>query len=66
MFECYNLLCPWNEELQFFEVNLQQGSLKILWLLLQVLILLFFEKFTLPTMSKTTNFGKKNTRNFRG
>jgi hypothetical protein len=31
MFECYNL--PWNEELQFFKVDLQQGNFKILQLL---------------------------------
>jgi hypothetical protein len=30
MLECHNLLAPM--ELQFFEVDLQQGNFKILWL----------------------------------
>ena len=30
MFECCNFLIPWNEELNFFEVDLQQGNFKIL------------------------------------
>jgi hypothetical protein len=51
---------------QFFGVDLQHGNFKILQLLPYIFILLFFEKLILPTMSKTTKFGKKNTRNFRG
>jgi hypothetical protein len=34
MFECYNVLkLPWEKELQFFEVDFQQGNFKILRLL---------------------------------
>ena len=53
MFECYNLM------LQYFEVNLQQGKFKILRLLSEGLILLFFEKLIFPTMSKTIEFSQK-------
>jgi hypothetical protein len=52
--------------LNFFEVDVQQGGLKILELFPQILILLFLEKMISPTMSKTTQFDSKNTRNCRG
>jgi hypothetical protein len=54
---------PWNEELQFFEVDFQQDP-TITFLNFHTSI--FFEKLAFPTMSKTAILGQKNTRNFRG
>jgi hypothetical protein len=42
-----------------FEVGFQQGNFKILQILPSILILLVFEELIFPTMSKTTEFGKK-------
>jgi hypothetical protein len=41
------------------EVDIQQGNFKILWLLLQVLILFLVEKWIPPSRSETTEIGKK-------
>jgi hypothetical protein len=49
---------------KFFEVDFQEGNFKILWLLSSIIILLFFEKFIFPTMSKTAKFGKKKHKEF--
>jgi hypothetical protein len=45
------------------EVDVQQGTFKILWLLPQVLILFLVEKWILPTRSETTEgiLGVKHT-----
>jgi hypothetical protein len=48
------------------EVDVQQGNFKILQLLLQVLILVWVEKWILPSRSETAKIGQKNRRNFRG
>jgi hypothetical protein len=48
------------------EVDVQQGNFKILWLLLQVLILFLVEKWIPPSKSETAKIGQKNRRNFRG
>jgi hypothetical protein len=48
------------------EVDVQQGNVKILWLLLQVFILFVVEKWIPPTRSETAEIGQKNIRNFRG
>jgi hypothetical protein len=41
------------------EVDFQQGNFKILWLLLQVLILFLVEKWIPPSRSKTAEIGQK-------
>ena len=67
IFKCYNSIIswiPWNDEVSFFEVDVQQGNSMILWLFLQVLIFCFLEKIISSIISKTLE--KKNTRNFRG
>jgi hypothetical protein len=50
---------PWNEELKFLEVNVQQDNFKILQLLPQVLILFLVEKWIPPSRSKTAQIGQK-------
>jgi hypothetical protein len=41
------------------EVDVQEGNFKILWLLLQVLILFLVEKWILPTRLETVEIGQK-------
>jgi hypothetical protein len=41
------------------EVDVQQGNFKILWLLLQILILFWVEKWNPPTRSETAEIGQK-------
>jgi hypothetical protein len=41
------------------EVDVQQGNLKILWLLPQVLILFLVEKWIPPSRSETAEIGQK-------
>ena len=41
------------------EVDVQQGNFKILWLLLQILILFLVEKWNPPSRSKTIEIGQK-------
>jgi hypothetical protein len=48
------------------EVDVEQGNVKILWLLSQVLILFLVEKWIPPSRSETAEIGKRNKRNFRG
>jgi hypothetical protein len=48
------------------EDGVQQGNLKILQLILQVLILFLVKKLIFPTKSETAEIGQKNRRNFRG
>jgi hypothetical protein len=48
------------------EVDVQQGNLKILQLLPQVLILFLVEKWISPSRLETAKIGQKNKRNFRG
>jgi hypothetical protein len=48
------------------EVDVQQGNLKILRLLPQVLILFLVDKWIPPSRSETAKIGPKSRRNFRG
>jgi hypothetical protein len=41
------------------EVDVQQGNFKILWLLLQILILFLVEKWNPPTRLETVEIGQK-------
>jgi hypothetical protein len=59
---CLNIIIlwiSWNDRLWSFEVDVQQCNLKILWLVLQVMVLWCLEKIVSPTMSKGAYFGKK-------
>jgi hypothetical protein len=58
---------PWNEGLELFELDVEQDNFKLLWLLLCVNILFYFEKKkNLFLCQKLHNFVKKSTWNFRG
>jgi hypothetical protein len=48
------------------EVDVQQGNFKILWLLLQILILCLVEKWIPPTRSETAKIGQKKTEGILG
>jgi hypothetical protein len=41
------------------EVDVPQGNFKILWLLLQILIVFLVEKWNPPSRSETAEIGKK-------
>jgi hypothetical protein len=49
----------WNEELQFFEVDLQQGNFKILGYFLKFSYFYFLRNWFFQLCLKTTKFGKK-------